>query len=306
VVIQQQSPDDLLIPGVDTPDSPSALRQSYAYCERLARREAANFYHAFRLLPRDQRQAMCALYSFMRVTDDLTDGPGPVGEKCRELNAWRRHLDDALAGHYSHPLHAAFHHTVELYRIPRAYLDAVLDGVAMDLDTDRYETFAELYRYCYRVASAVGLACLHIWGYSGEGAERHAEAAGIAFQLTNILRDLGEDAGRGRVYLPREDLSRFGFGEQDLLCGLRDERYQSLMQFEAERAYSYYEAAAALVPLLPPAGRSVFLVMQRTYRGLLDAIVRHDFDVFGRRIRLSRLHKLWLAARVLPVRFGLA
>jgi phytoene synthase len=280
------------------------LRQSYAYCERLARREAANFYHAFRLLPRDQRRAMCALYSFMRVTDDLTDGPGPVTDKGRSLETWRRQLDDSLAGNYSHPLHLAFHHTVERYRIPRAYLDAVLDGVAMDLDTDRYETFAELYPYCYRVASAVGLACLHIWGYTGEGAKRHAEAAGIAFQLTNILRDLGEDAARGRVYLPREDLARFGYDEQDLLRGLRDARFQDLMRFEAARAYSYYESGEALVPLLPPAGRSVFLVMQRTYRGLLDAIVRHDFDVFDRRIRLSRLHKFWLAARVLPVRFG--
>jgi phytoene synthase len=282
------------------------LRRSYAYCERLARREAANFYHAFRLLPRGQRQAMCALYSFMRVTDDLTDGPGAVADKGGSLETWRLQLDDSLAGRYSHPLHAAFHHTVERYRIPQAYLDAVLDGVAMDLDTDRYETFAELYPYCYRVASAVGLACLHIWGYTGEGAKRHAEAAGIAFQLTNILRDLGEDAARGRVYLPREDLARFGYGEQDLFGGLRDRRYQDLMRFEAARAYSYYDAAEALVPLLPPAGRSVFLVMQRTYRGLLDAIVRQDFDVFGRRIRLSRLHKLWLAARVLPVRFGWA
>jgi phytoene synthase len=284
--------------------SPGATGQSYAYCERLARREAANFYHAFRLLPRDQRRALCALYSFMRVTDDLSDGPDPVADRGRSLQAWRRQLDDALEGTYTHPLHSALHHTVIHYHIPRAYLDAVLDGVAMDLDTDRYETFADLSVYCYRVASAVGLACIRIWGYTEERAEQHAVSAGIAFQLTNILRDLGEDAARGRVYLPREDLARFGYGEQDLLRGLRDERYRALMRFEAARAYSYYEAAEALVPLLPPAGRSVFLVMQRTYRGLLDAIVQRDFDVFNRRIRLSRLHKLWLAASVLPVRFG--
>ncbi len=291
-------------PGVDTPGSPTRLRQSYAYCERLARREAANFYHAFRLLPREQRQAMCALYSFMRVTDDLTDGPETLADKRRSLHRWRGQHEQCLTGRYSHPLHAAFHHTVAHYHIPCSYLNAVLDGVAMDLDTARYETFAELYPYCYRVASAVGLACLHIWGYTGEEAKRHAEAAGIAFQLTNILRDLREDVARGRVYLPREDLARFGYGEQDLLQGLRDERYHNLMRFEAARAYSYYDAAEALVPLLPSAGRAVFLVMQRTYRGLLDAIVRHDFDVFSRRIRLCRLHKLWLAARVLPVRWG--
>jgi phytoene synthase len=278
--------------------------RSYAYCERLARREAANFYHAFRLLPREQRRAMCALYSFMRVTDDLTDGPDSLEEKRRALDDWRGQLGDALAGLYRHPLHVAFHHTVERHGIPRAYLVAVLDGVAMDLDTDRYETFADLYPYCYRVASAVGLACLHVWGGAGEGAERPAEAAGIAFQLTNILRDLGEDATRGRVYLPREDLARFGYDEEELRRGVRDERFRELMRFEAGRAYAYYEAAEPLVPLLPPAGRAVFLVMLRTYRGLLDAIVRQDFDVFRRRIRLSRLHKLWLAARVLPVRWG--
>jgi phytoene synthase len=293
VVIQQQARG-----------SPATRERSYAYCERLARREAANFYHAFRLLPRDQRRAMCALYSFLRVADDLADSAGSIDDKRLSLDAWRRQLGEALAGAYSHPLHPAFHHTVERYGIPRAYLDAVLDGVTMDLDTERYETFAELYPYCYRVASAVGLACLHIWGYTGEGAKRHAEAAGIAFQLTNILRDLGEDAARGRVYLPREDLARFGYGEDNLRRGLRDERFRALMRFEAARAYAYYETAQPLAGLLPRAGRAVFLVMQRTYRGLLDAIVRHDFDVFGRRIRLSRLHKLWLAARVLPVRFG--
>jgi phytoene synthase len=296
-----------LLDAVEGPPSVARDRSwSYAYCERLARREAANFYHAFRLLPREQRRGLCALYSFMRVTDDLADGPDPLEEKRRALDAWRRQLDDALAGNYHHPLHMAFHHTVERFGIPRAYLDAVLDGVAMDLVTDRYETFGDLYPYCYRVASAVGLACLHVWGFAEEGAERHAEAAGIAFQLTNILRDLGEDAARGRVYLPREDLARFGYGEEDLRRELRDERFRELMRFEAARAYSYYEAAEPLVPLLPPAGRAVFLVMLRTYRGLLDAIVRRDFDVFRRRISLSRLHKLWLAARVLPVRLGWA
>jgi phytoene synthase len=286
------------------PVPPRERARSYAYCERLARREAGNFYHAFRLLPSDPRRAMCALYSFMRVADDLADGPGSTAEKRTSLDAWRGQLDAALTGAYSHPLHPALHHTIERYGVPREYLDAVLDGVAMDLDTDRYETFAELYAYCYRVASAVGLACIHVWGYTGEKAKEHAEAAGVAFQLTNILRDLGEDAARGRVYLPREDLERFGYSERDLRDGKRDERFCELMRFEAARAYAYYESAEPLAPLLSPSGRAVFLVMLRTYRGLLDAIVRCDFDVFRRRVRLSRLHKLWLAARALPVRWG--
>jgi phytoene synthase len=174
----------------------------------------------------------------------------------------------------------------------------------MDLDTVRYQTFPDLYRYCYRVASAVGLACVRIWEAS-ENAAPFAEAAGIAFQLTNILRDIAEDAARGRVYLPQEDLLRFGCSEPSLLAGQRDESMRALLAFEARRAYTYYDAAAPLRPLLPSAGRAVFLVMMRTYRGLLDEIVRRDFDVFSSRVRLSRLHKMWLAARSLPVRWGL-
>jgi phytoene synthase len=149
------------------------------------------------------------------------------------------------------------------------------------------------------------LACVRIWGAAGADVESYAEAAGIAFQLTNILRDLAEDAGRGRVYLAREDLRRFDYDENALRAGQRDEHFLALMRFQAERAYSYYRAAEPLSGLLPPAGRAVFLVMMRTYRGLLDEIVRRDFDVFSARVRLSRLYKLWLAARSLPVRWGM-
>jgi phytoene synthase len=286
------------------PQAPPSVAQSFAYCERLARRAAANFYHAFRLLPGEQRRAMCALYAFMRVADDAADEPGPAEAKRHALEAWRGQLSDALVGAYRHPLHPALHATLVRYDIPRSYLDAVLDGVSMDLDTDRYATFADLYPYCYRVASAVGLACVRVWGARGAESERLAEAAGIAFQLTNILRDVAEDGALGRVYIPGEDLRRFGYAVEDLLAGCSDDRFRKLMRFEADRAYSYYDAAGALTGLLAPAGRAVFLVMLRTYRGLLDEIVRRDFDVFSGRVRLSRLRKLWLAARVLPVRWG--
>jgi phytoene synthase len=284
--------------------APLSLAGSYAYCERLARAHAGNFYHAFRLLPADQRRALCALYAFMRVADDLADAPGPPGDKVQPLQEWRRQLHGALAGNYRHPLHPALHHTLATYGVPPAHLEEVLDGVAMDLDTLYYPTFAELYRYCYRVASAVGLACIHVWGFRDDRARVHAEAAGIALQLTNILRDLGEDAARGRVYLPREDLDRFGYPPAALAQGLRDERFRELMRFQVARARGYYEQAEPLAPLLRPAGRAVFLVMLRTYRGLLEAIVRRDYDVFSSRVRLSRLHKLWLATRALPVRWG--
>jgi 15-cis-phytoene synthase len=282
------------------------LAGSYAYCERLTRREAANFYPAFRLLPRPQRRAMCALYAFLRIADDLGDGPGTSADKRGPLDDWRRRFDQALAGRYSHRLHAAFHHTVNTFGIPREYLEAVLDGVAMDLEPVAYGTFQELYRYCYRVASAVGLACIHIWGFADGQARTCAESAGVGFQLTNILRDLGEDAARGRVYLPQEDLEHFGYGADRLRRGERDERFRALMRFQVERARHYYQSAQPLERLLTPPGRAVFLTMSRTYRGLLDAIERRDYDVFSRRVRLSLGHKLWLAACSLPVRWGWA
>ena len=281
------------------------LRRSFAYCERLTRREAGNFYFAFRLLPAGQRRALCALYAFLRVADDLADMPGPNDDKRRRLAEWRAQFRAALAGRDQHPLHPALRHTVSHHHIPPAYLEAVLDGVEMDLDTDHFATFADLYPYCYRVASAVGLACIHIWGFRDEKAIVHAEAAGIAFQLTNILRDLREDAERGRVYLPQEDLDRFGYGGDDLPRSVHDERFRALMQFEVARARSYYREGERLAPLLPSAGRAVFLVMLRTYRGLLDAIEGRDYDVFRQRVRIGKLHKLWLACRSLPVRLGI-
>jgi phytoene synthase len=282
-----------------------SLARSYAHCERLARREAGNFYHGFRVLPRGQRLAMCALYAFLRIADDLSDDTEAVNDKRRHLAAWRCGLDQALRGRYSHRVHAALHDTVRRYAIPPQYLHDVLDGVGMDLEPVVYATFSDLRLYCYRVASAVGLACIHIWGFADPEARRFAESAGLAFQLTNILRDLREDAGRGRVYLPREDLDRFRYDAADLSAGRRDERFRALMRFEIDRARSFYDAAWPLVPLLSPPGRAVFLVMARTYRGLLDAIEQRDYDVFSGRVKVSSWRKLLFALRALPVRWGL-
>jgi phytoene synthase len=282
-----------------------ALSRSFTYCEGVARRQAGNFYHAFRLLPAEQRRGLCALYAFLRVADDIADSPGPACAKSSPLAAWRLQLRDALGGTYRHALHPALHYTVARFGVPPRHLEQVLDGVAMDLGTCRYETFDDLYQYCYRVASAVGLACIHVWGFTGARAAEYAEAAGIALQLTNILRDLGEDAARGRVYLPCEDLRRFGYPPEGLAQGRRDATFRALMGFEVERARSYYARAESLSPLLRPAGRAVFLVMLRTYRGLLEAIAARDYDVFGSRVCLPGWKKLWLAARSLPIRWGL-
>jgi len=280
--------------------------RSYAWCERLARREAGNFYHAFRVLPSPQRRAMSALYSFLRITDDIADGPGTATDRQGPLDDWRHALDQALHGRYRHPLHPAFHHTVQTYGIPREYLEAAIDGVSMDLSPVAYRTFADLYHYCYRVASVVGLSCIHIWGYSDPMAKEHAEKAGIAFQLTNILRDLGEDAGRDRIYLPAEELDRFDYRAGRLADGERDERFRALMGFQVARARRYYDEGQQLLPLLAPPGQAVFQVMVRTYRGLLDEIERRDYDVFSQRVSLSKWHKFGLMLQALPVRWGWA
>jgi 15-cis-phytoene synthase len=281
----------------------NSLARSFRYCERLARREAANFYPAFRLLPHAQRQAMCALYAFMRVTDDLTDGPEPLAVKQSSLTSWRTQLDKALAGDHAHPLHEALQFTVLHYQIPRQYLDAVLDGVEMDLLPTHYASFADLYKYCYRVASAVGLACIHVWGAASDQAKTYAERAGIAFQLTNILRDLLEDARRGRVYLPAEELDRFRYGADQILRRQADESFRSLMRFQVQRARAYYLAAEPLLDLLPRPGRAVYQVMQGTYRGVLEEIERRNYDVLHGRVRLSSFRKLVLVALALPRRW---
>ncbi len=280
------------------------LAASFTYCDRLARREAGNFYHAFRVLPRPQRRAMCALYAYMRVTDDLADGPGEPEAKRLALKQWRHDLHDALAGHPRHMLHPALQNTVTRFGVPSVYLEDVMDGVEMDLTPVRFAHFDDLYRYCYRVASAVGLACIHIWGFRDSSAKLYAEQAGIAFQLTNILRDLPEDLARGRVYLPADDLERFGCDADRLRRGPADPDVRALLRFEAARARGYYDSAWGLMPLLDPAGRAVFQVMLRTYRGLLDEIERRGYDVFHGRVSLSRWRKLGLVLQALPVRCG--
>ena len=281
----------------------SFLQPSYAYCERLARREAGNFFHAFQVLPRAQRRAMCALYAFMRHTDDLADGPGAVEIKRAALKQWRADLYAALAGDDRHPLHPALRHTLNRFAVPIEHLNDVIDGCETDVEPVRMPDFATLYRYCYRVASAVGLCCIHIWGFRDDAAKLWAEHGGIALQLTNILRDLPEDTANGRVYLPAEDLDRFGC-RPETLGRPTDPAFRALMWFQVDRARGFYHSAERLTPFLEPPGRAVFQVILRTYRGLLDEIERREFDVFRGRVRLSPWRKAALVLRALPVRWG--
>jgi phytoene synthase len=245
---------------------------------------------------------MYALYAFMRATDDLADEAGEIEAKRAELARWRAALIAALAGTYSHHLHAALHHTVRTFGVDPRHLFAVIDGVEADLTPVRFETFADLYPYCYRVASAVGLACIPIWGTTTSGAEKPAEAAGIAFQLTNILRDLSEDLARGRVYLPQDELTRFSCPPE--AWHDRGQAFRELMRFQADRAWQFYRESESLTAFLTPPGRAIFGMMAGTYRALLNAIEGRGFDVFSRRVRVSRWRKAGILLQAWPVRWG--
>jgi phytoene synthase len=281
-----------------------ALRDSFAFCTALARKRAGNFYYAFLLLPRAERQAMCALYAFLRVADDLVDEPGDAGRQCVDLQQWRAGLAAALQGEPSHPIHPALVDTVTRFDVNPDHLHGLLDGVQQDLVQHSFTTFDELYRYCYRVASLVGLCCIRIWGCRDHRADAWAVAAGIAFQLTNILRDAALDCRAGRVYLPQEDLARFHCRAEQLSSGPCDEHYAALMEFQVHRAREYYDLAAPLMGCLPGPGRAVLQVMTRTYRGLLDEIARRGFTRIHETARLSRWRKLGIFLRALPVRYG--
>ena len=280
------------------------LADSYHAAEAVARRCARNFYYSFIILPPERRRAFCAVYAFMRYCDDISDGDASVENKSEQLRRWRRQLDAAMAGDCGDSrIMPAFLDTVRRFSIPARYFHWIIDGAEMDLNHDRYRTFDDLYRYCFHVASAVGLVCIQIYGYTDERARRYAEYCGIAFQLTNILRDVREDAEMGRIYLPEEDLGRFGYTPEDLRKGIVDTRFRSLMSFEAERAAEYYAKARDLLPLVDKTSRPALWAMMKIYRGLLGKIVRRGYDVFGGTVRLSTPTKASIVLRALAMRY---
>jgi 15-cis-phytoene synthase len=271
------------------------LEQSYAHCRAVARKRARNFYYSFILLPPEKKNAMCAMYAFMRFCDDLSDEPGATRSA---IDRWRDSLTAALAGRPdTNPVWPAFLDSVERYAIPHEYFYEMIEGVASDLQTRTITTFDELYQYCYRVASVVGLTTVHIFGFTSPEALPLAEKCGIAFQLTNILRDVREDAGLGRVYLPAEDLVRFGVSVDDLRNARRTEQFGRLMEFEMERARRYYRESAPLLDLIQAKSRPSLWALIAIYSRLLDHLAESHYDVLVRRISLSSLEKTWIVLR---------
>ena len=266
-----------------------ALKESYAFSRGIARARARNFYYSFLLLSREQRDAMCAIYAFMRYCDDISEGEGASREA---IERWRRDLDCALEGRYGENLlWPAFHHTVQRYRIPHEYFHQMIDGVSSDLEPKQLQSFDALYRYCYQVASVVGLTIIHIFGFDSPDAILLAEKCGVAFQLTNILRDVREDRENGRVYIPLEDIRKFGAN-----LATHDERFVRLMSFEAERARAYYNESRPLIGLVHPRSRPSLWALIEIYRRLLGRIERSNFDVLEKRIRVPTWEKLSILA----------
>ena len=275
-----------------------SLEQSYELCRQIARRTAKNFYYSFLVMPRAKRGAMCAIYAFMRRSDDIADSAANSAVALEGLRQWRAQVDAALTrGEFADPTFPALADTVKRYNIPPHHFHELLDGTEIDQRIMRYETFDDLYKYCYHVASAVGLVVLPIFGYTDKAALAPAEACGIAFQLTNILRDVKEDAQMGRVYLPREDLRHFGIEEDDILNSRVTSQFIELMKFEAARAHECYRKAEPLLGLIHPDSRGALAVMMGIYGGILCKIEKRNYAVFDERIRLSAAEKLWIVLK---------
>jgi 15-cis-phytoene synthase len=296
--------------------------EAYAVCAGIAQREAKNFYYSFRVLPEHKRNAMCAVYAFMRRADDISDEETmPVVERRVVMSHWLEAWREARrSGASDDPVFLALNDTQKRFAIPDALLEDLVRGTTMDLEesqadvvlvtdtaADRtqtlqvYEDFEGLYRYCYLVASVVGLVCIRIFGYSDPRAEELAEKTGVAFQLTNILRDVSEDAARGRIYLPLQDLTAGRVEVKQLLQVVRREAetkvVRSLLAQEAARALVYYAAAEELLPLIDKDSRAALWVLVTIYRGLLERIMAKNYDVFSERISVPTSKKLFILAQ---------
>ena len=277
-------------------DSANSVAASYEECHRVARAAGSNFYYAFYLLPREKRDALAALYAFMRLVDDVSDEPGDVASKQRGLARWRAALDAALTqeGPAAHPVLPALVDTLHRYHIASRYLHDLISGAEMDLTVASYPTFDRLREYCYRVAGTVGLNCVHVFGFHDPRALDLAEGLGLAFQLTNIIRDVSGDFAIGRVYLPSEDLQRFGVAPEDLGGKEITLPLRELLRFEAERAWQFYHTGAELISLVDPDSRAALWGLVRTYSSLLARIEQRGFDVFAERVRLSLAEKMYI------------
>jgi phytoene synthase len=267
------------------------------YCQQRAAASGSSFYYSFLFLEPRRRQAITALYAFCREVDDVVDECPDAGLARTKLDWWRGEVAALYRGRPGHPVTQALAVSLKEFQLPQEQLLEIIDGMEMDLDNARYADFKALHLYCYRVASVVGLLAAEIFGYRERQTLKYAHDLGLAFQLTNIIRDVGEDARRGRIYLPQDELARFGVTESDLLNANYSESFRRLMQFQVERAQATYQQAFAQLPAADRKAQRAGLVMAAIYRATLNEIVHDDFRVLDQRISLPPLRKLWLAGK---------
>jgi 15-cis-phytoene synthase len=265
------------------------------YCQQKAAASGSSFYYSFLFLPAERRRAITALYAFCREVDDIADEVKDVGIARTKLAWWRTEVANLFAGHPQHPVTQALAPFIAEYGIDRARMNEIIDGMEMDLVYHRYPDFESLKLYCHRVAGVVGQLAASIFGFANPATLEYAEALGLAFQLTNIIRDVGEDARRERVYIPQDELARFELSVEDILARRGGEAFRSLMAFQAERAQSYYDLAYAKLAPEDRANQRAGLIMAAIYRTLLGEIRRDRYDVLDKRIALTPLRKLWIA-----------
>jgi phytoene synthase len=285
------------------PHQQAALAQAYAHCEAMTRQNSKTFFLASGLLEGPKRDAVRALYAFCRTVDDIVDNADEVqiDEAPAKLALWRHRMTHAGVEH--DPVALAWQHARHAFHVPAIYAEQLIDGVQRDMSQSRYRTFAELATYCYGVACTVGLMSMHVIGFAGNHAIPYAIRLGTALQLTNILRDVGEDWRRGRVYLPQDELAAFGLSEADIEAGEVTPKWRRFMQFQIERNRRLYDGSMAGVALLNADGRFAIQAAAELYRGILDEIERNDYDVFSRRAsvskagKLKRLPGIWMRAR---------
>jgi phytoene synthase len=273
------------------------LELAYEQCRLITRREAKNFYYAFLTLPEARRRAIYVAYTFCRYCDDSVDAQRSLDEKLLMLAELRRKLEETYHGHTTEPVFLGLADVAQKYNIPQEYFREVLSGVESDLVKDRYQNFEELRQYCYQVASAVGLICIQIFGYKDSKARDHAIDLGLAMQLTNIVRDVKEDLEFGRIYLPQDEMARFGYSEEELRNGIVNEPFINLMRFQTRRARDYFQSGFLLLPYLSPRSRACPAVLGQLYSKVLDLIEAADYDVLHQRVSLTKSEKLRVMAQ---------
>lgn len=265
------------------------------YCQQKAAQSGSSFYYSFRFLPSERRRAITALYAFCREVDDIADEIQDVNIARAKLGWWRAEVANLFAGHPTHPVSKALQPATQQFSVDEARLNEIIDGMEMDLSRRRYQDFASLQLYCHRVAGVVGQLSASIFGFRNPKTLEYAENLGLAFQMTNIIRDVGEDARRDRIYLPQEDLHKFGVSNADILDCKQTAAFEMLMVFQAKRAKSLYDAAFAALSPEDRRPQRPGLIMSAIYRTLLDELERDGFKVLNQRTSLTPLRKLWIA-----------